>query len=264
LTGAAGARSQAPRKLLTVIESLGRGGAERLLVTTHAHLDRARFQPAVAALWPPYDLADELERLGVTVHRLDTRGPSDLLRACFRLRRVIRRERPDIVHTHLFAANVAGRLASPRRVRVISSLHNPDYSFEDNGSMRFGVRKALDRWSGNRRNRLFIAVSEAVKADYDLHTGFKPIRVLPNYLEVDALRARVAAVDRARERLRLGVREDQILILHVGRFHRQKAQDVLLKAFAEAHLEEAGLRLCLVGDGAELPAARALATELNL
>ena len=253
----------APRRLLTVIESLGRGGAERLLVTTHAALDRARFRPSVAALGPPYDLAPELEAMGVTVHRLDTAGPRDLARAVLRLRRVVRKERPELVHTHLFAANVAGRLASPGRARVITTLHNPDYGYEDNETLRFRVRKALDRWSG-RRNRLFIAVSEAVRADYQMHMGFEPIRVLPNYLDVTALRGRVDAVDRARERLRLGVQEDQLLALHVGRFHRQKGQDVLLDAFAAAHVEDPRLRLCLVGEGAELPAARARAEELGL
>ncbi len=253
-----------PRKLLTVIESLGRGGAERLIVTTHAVLDRARFQPVVAALWPPYDLARELEALEVPVHRLDTSGPGDLIRAIVRLRRVVERERPDVVHTHLFAANVAGRCAARRDSRVVTSLHNPDYTFEDNGTLRFRVRKALDRWTGNRCNRLFIAVSEAVKADYELHLGFRPIRMLPNYLDIAALRRRCDAVDRSRERLRMGVRDDEVLVLHVGRFHRQKAQDLLLRAFAEARTEEPLLRLCLAGDGAELPEARALAGHLDL
>jgi glycosyltransferase involved in cell wall biosynthesis len=262
--GKSAAASRPKRKLLTVIESLGRGGAERLIVTTHALLDRARYEPVVAALCPPYHLAQDLEAMGVRVHRLDTEGPRDMLSAIWRLRRVMRKERPDVVHTHLFGANLAGRLASPRRARVITSLHNPDYSYEDNGTRQFRVRKALDRWSGNRYNRLFIAVSEAVKADYELHTRFSPIRVLPNYLDLGAFRARLAQADRARQRLRLGVREDELLVLHVGRFHRQKAQDLLLEAFAEARIEDPRLRLCLVGEGPELPEARALAQQLNL
>ena len=198
------------------------------------------------------------------MHRLDTSGPGDLIRAIVRLRRVVERERPDVVHTHLFAANVAGRCAARRDSRVVTSLHNPDYTFEDNGTLRFRVRKALDRWTGNRCNRLFIAVSEAVKADYELHLGFRPIRVLPNYLDIAALRRRCDAVDRSRERLRMGVRDDEVVVLHVGRFHRQKAQDLLLRAFAEARTEEPLLRLCLAGDGAELPEARALAGHLDL
>jgi len=259
-----GARDTGRRGVLTVIESLGRGGAERLVVTTHRELDRERYRPAVAALWPPYDLAGELEALDVPVYRLDASGPRDVLRAVLRLRGVVRGERPDIVHTHLFAANLVGRLATRRSARIVTSLHNPDYTYEDTGTFRFRLRKALDRWSGNRYNRLFIAVSEAVKADYDLHTEFRPIRVLHNYLNVGAFRACAGQVDRARERLRLGIREEELLVLHVGRFHRQKAQEVLLQGFAEAHREEPSLRLCLVGDGAELPAARALAAELNL
>src|SRR5690606_15756625 len=47
-------------------------------------------------------------------------------------------------------------------------------------------------------------------------------------------------------------------------FHRQKAQDVLLRAFAEARMEEPRLRLVLAGDGADLPRSRTLAEELAL
>ena len=251
------------RRVLTVVDSLRRGGAERLLVTTHAFLDRARFEPAVAALYPPYDLAGELRDLGVRVWTLDTSGPRDLLRAFSRTRRVVREFSPDLIHTHLFTSNVAGRLAAGR-LPVLTPLHNPDYGFEDTGTLLFRFRKLLDRSTGRRINRAFVAVSEAVRKDYELHMGFSPIEVIPNYLDVADFAARVAEVDRERERRVLGLAEEDLLVLHVGRFHRQKAQDVLLLAFKEAHREEPRLRLMLAGDGGELPKARVLAGELDL
>jgi glycosyltransferase involved in cell wall biosynthesis len=251
------------RRILTVVDTLGRGGAERLIVTTHELLDRARFEPAVAVLREPYHLAAELRALGVQVWTLDTSGPRDLGRAVLRVRRAVRRFRPALVHTHLFAANVAGRVAAGA-LPVVTTLHNPDYSYEDNGTALFRVRKWLDRTTARRHNRAFVAVSEAVREDYVRHMGFGPIYVVPNYVETADLIRRVEAVDRHRERTMLGVADDDVVVLHVGRFHRQKAHDVLLHAFAEALREEPRLRLVLAGEGAELGPMRALANELDL
>jgi glycosyltransferase involved in cell wall biosynthesis len=246
-----------------VVDSLRRGGAERLIVTTHAFLDRTRFELAVAALFPPYDLAGELRGLGVKVWPLDTRGTRDLARAVLRTRQAVRAFRPDIVHTHLFAANIAGRLAAAGRP-VITTLHNPDYGAEDNGSLRFRVRKLLDSRTGHRYNRAFVAVSDAVREDYVEQTGFAPIHVVPNYVDVGEITRRVAAVDRRHERVMLGIAPDEVVVLHVGRFHRQKAQDVLLHAFDEARREEPRLRLVLAGEGGEMSRMRVLAEDLDL
>ena len=251
------------RRVLTVVDSLRRGGAECLIVTTHAFLDRARYEPAVAALHPPYDLAGELRGMGVKVMTLDVSPPRDIVRAVFAVRRAVRAFRPDFLHTHLFSSNVAGRLAAGGRP-VLTTLHNPDYSYENNGSLRFRVRKLLDGRTGRRVNRAFVAVSDAVRDDYVAQIRFAPIHVIPNYLDVADFARRVAAVDRVRERRLLGLTEDDIVALHVGRFHRQKGQDILLEAFREARIEEPRLRLVLVGDGADLPRARAQAEKLNL
>jgi glycosyltransferase involved in cell wall biosynthesis len=250
------------KRILTVVESLRRGGAERLIVTTHAFLDRSRYELGVAALFPPYDLAGELRGLGVKVWTLDTGGTRDLVLALLRMRRAVRAFRADIVHTHLFAANIAGRLAAGGRP-VITTLHNPDYGAEDNGSLRFKIRKLIDRKTGHRYNRAFVAVSESVREDYLLQMDFGPIHVVPNYADIGDITRRVEGLDRIQERVMLGLAPDDVAVLHVGRFHRQKAQDVLLEAFREASQEEPRLRLLFAGDGPELSKARVAAGDLE-
>jgi glycosyltransferase involved in cell wall biosynthesis len=256
------ARTKSKKRILTVVDSLRRGGAERLIVTSHAFLDRTRYELAVAALFPPYDLAGELRGLGVKVWTLDTKGTRDLVLALARTYRAVRAFRPHIVHTHLFAANIAGRLAAGGRP-VITTLHNPDYGAEDNGSLRFRLRKLIDQRTGNRYNRAFIAVSDSVRDDYLQQMGFGPIHVVPNYVDVGDIARRVEGLDRVHERVMLGLADDDIAVLHVGRFHRQKAQDILLEAFREARQEEPRLRLLLAGDGPELSKARVLAGDLE-
>jgi len=59
-----------PLTVLHLIESLGRGGAERRLVNDLRYLDRRHFNNLVCTLRPPHDLADEVRALGVPVQCL--------------------------------------------------------------------------------------------------------------------------------------------------------------------------------------------------
>src|SRR5262249_23247732 len=111
------AGAPAARRLLirvaTVIEALGRGGAERLLVDTARHLDRGRFLLRVYTLYPVRrDYADALSALEVPEECLVLAGPRQIPAGVRRLRACLRRDGADVLHTHLFAANVVGRLAA--------------------------------------------------------------------------------------------------------------------------------------------------------
>ncbi len=250
--------------VITVVESLGRGGAERMVVTTMGRIQRHRFEPRVATLFGPSDLADELRAMKVPVHELGMRGPVDIPRAALKLRNLIRHTRAQVVHTHLYFANIVGRLATRGgEASLVTTLHNPDYTHDAGHGPRFRVRKALDRMTLRRPGHL-LAVSEEVRRDYQKHFELPDIEVLYNFIDLSRFRERLAQVDRATARRALGVGDDEVVVLHVGRFHRQKAQDHLLSAFGLAAVESPGLRLFLAGDGAELPRARALASDMDV
>jgi glycosyltransferase involved in cell wall biosynthesis len=115
---------------------------------------------------------------------------------------------------------------------VVTTLHNPDYGFEDPGTLLFRAKKEVDRITGNSRNAAFVAVSEAVRADYSRQLGFSPIHVLHNFVILQELDDALGRVDRPAARRELGVGEEELLILHVGRHHRQKGLDLLFEALA--------------------------------
>ncbi len=253
-----------PLRVLFLIESLGRGGAERLLLTTVEKLDRARFNPEVACLRGPHDLVPELDALSTPFHDLRFAGPASMVTTSLRLRALLGRRSIDVLHTHLFFANVVGRLAARRPVRLVSTLHNPDYTYEDNGTLRFKARKLLDRLSRAWTGGMLLAVSDAVRDDFREHFGWSDIQVIYNYMDVEGFRGRLDAIDRTVARTELGVAPTDVVVLHVGRFHRQKGHDVLLRAFADASSVRPELRLVLAGQGALEAEMRELARSLDI
>src|SRR5436190_23621944 len=89
-----------PIRILWLTKGLGRGGAERLLVSLAQRLDRSSFELEVAYVLPWKDaLVPELQRLGVPVHCLGGSRAFDT-RWVTRLRRLVGRGRFDLVHTH--------------------------------------------------------------------------------------------------------------------------------------------------------------------
>jgi glycosyltransferase involved in cell wall biosynthesis len=176
-----------------------------------------------------------------------------------RLCSALREFRPEIVHTHLFFANILGRLAARvSRCRiVVSTLHNPDYTHDSARGLRSVARKAIDRLTG-RLNSALVAVSLAVAEDYRRHMGWRAIEVIPNGLDLD--RFCPASADPSLLSLwsPVGLR-----LISVGRLHRQKGHDVLLDALALCQKAGHSHSLVVVGDGPLRQVLEARAKDLG-
>ena len=154
-----------------VIESLGPGGAERLLYTNLKHFDPERVRSTVITVYPHNThWVEPVKELGVPVVSLDCRSTRDIPKGVSRLRAWLRANRPDLVHSHLWAANMIGRIAGRlTKTPVISSIHNPDHEAEawadgaDVGLFKRRIVRELDRWTAHAGNKRMIAVSRYVK-----------------------------------------------------------------------------------------------------
>jgi glycosyltransferase involved in cell wall biosynthesis len=114
-------------KVLHLIPDLGLGGAQRVLCYLAVAMDRNRFRLQVVYWGHQGDLRKELEDLGVDVVRLQGVGRS-LIRLALALGRHVRQARPDIIHTHLFDADLAGTVvARVCGVQCYSSIHSATF-----------------------------------------------------------------------------------------------------------------------------------------
>lgn len=254
-----------PLRVMHVIETLRPGGAEQLVLTTVRHLDRARFEPSVAALSPPLDLREDMERLGVLVDVLGVRRRLDVCPAALRLAAALRARRVDILHTHMFYAHAVGRAAAAlaRVPVVVSSLHHPDYSDQDTGRWTFKLRKGIDRLTARAINHGFVAVSRAVAEDYRHHFRLRQIDVIHNYVDPAAFTpASAEQRDKMRAAFLLG--QGDFVIVHVARLQREKGQRYLVEAMPAVCREVPSARLVLVGEGPDEELLRGMADRLGL
>ena len=239
-------------RVLYLITDLDVGGAERVLLETVRRLDRRRFRPVVSSLAPPGPMAREFDRLGVPVRGLAMRGLGDLARAAGLLR-LLRRERPDVLHTHLFHANVLGRLAA--RVSgvpvVVSTVHVAE-------PRRWHL--LLEGLTSGLVDE-FVTVSEAVRRYMVQRAHLPTERVLVIRNGVDPSRFRRP---RGRFRRAQGIGPQEFLITTVGRLEAQKGLTHLLRAARTLAARRPEVRFLVVGEGPQRDRLGRLARQLGL
>jgi glycosyltransferase involved in cell wall biosynthesis len=241
---------------------MGNGGAEALLVTFAAGLDRRRFDLHLISLrqTPEQRLIRQVRALGVPVTQLHQRNAYDLP-ALLAVVSYIRRHHIDIIHTHLLAADVMGRMAGWLTGHpVVSTIHNNRTDLDEEPRRR----QWLERWTARLMGRRLVVVSELLREEITAWFGLPPERVLTIANGVDTERFRRGPdFDRAAVRREL-TGGDYPLITNVARLTPQKAQHHLLDAAKLVLAACPDVRFVLLGEGPLRPELEAQAAALGL
>jgi glycosyltransferase involved in cell wall biosynthesis len=231
--------------VLTLTDSLGPGGAERVAVELAVRADPTRFQRSLCVTRseaPNRTAQDSIGRLqaeGVNVLRMNRRSRANL-RAWRPLIGYLRSRRVDILHAHKFGSNawaaVLGRLLG---VPVIVA-HEHTWSFEGQP-----FRKLVDRTIVARGSDVVIAVSEADRRRMIELVGMPANRVvlIPNGIPTPP------AEDGAAVRAELGFGQDVPILALTANLRDQKAIDVMLQAMARLRTTQPQAQLLIVGSG---------------
>jgi glycosyltransferase involved in cell wall biosynthesis len=243
-------------RVLEVLASLRRAGAERVAVSIACGLDRSAFEVEMISLKPPFPGGFEpvLEDHGVPVKHLEKRSGLDP-RMWPRLAGTLRRFRPDIVHTHSYVMRyVLPAWWLARRGSIVHTVHNlAEREVEPLG-------RAIHRVAF-RAGALPVAISGEVARSFERMYGFAPTATIPNGADT-----RHGFRPEAREAWRRdrGFGPDDFLLASVARFEPQKNPLGLIEAFARALPGEPGAHLVMAGEGSMLEASRRLAARLGV
>ena len=228
-------------RICQMITELRPAGAERCLYELATRLDKDRFDVRVLALRGGA-VADWLAEAGIRVDVLGVRGKWDVLKLG-RLAELLRDEPTDILHTHLFHADLAGR-AGAALAAVPSIVHTVHCTEERFRPWHF----AFARFFSGSCQRI-ICISQSVLASHSRRSGLPAqcYMVIPNGIDISAYARNAEARVRLRREWSLG--EGELLAAFVGRLVPEKGIETLLGVMS--HLASRGqpLNLVIAGDG---------------
>jgi glycosyltransferase involved in cell wall biosynthesis len=264
-----------PIRVLRVIARLNMGGPALHVAYLSAGLRSRGYETTLVA----GDLAEGeesmayvAERLGVTVTALPGLhreiAPLRDLAATIRVARMLRRERPHILHTHTAKAGAIGRIAAllmPRRRRpiVVHTFHGHVLRGYF-GWLRSGLFRRMERLLAYAADAL-VAVSPEVRDDL-VALGVAPtdkFAVIRLGIELDE-RVRGNGASRAATRRTLGIADAHFLVGWIGRMTAVKRTDDVLRAFKLLCDRGVDAYLCMVGDGPDFGHVLDLAGQLGI
>ncbi|MEO8820416.1 MAG: glycosyltransferase, partial [Ginsengibacter sp.] len=108
------------RKILVVIDNLKRGGAEVLLTGILPDLNE-KFEVILVTLSDECDFTEE-EIECKNKYSLGFKNKFYLLSCVWKLKKIIKKQKPLIIHSHLFYSSLVSRLSCPRDIPLIYSL----------------------------------------------------------------------------------------------------------------------------------------------
>jgi glycosyltransferase involved in cell wall biosynthesis len=212
-------------KVLHVITGLDAGGAELQLAMILRH---TRHESDVVTLYNPGPVADMIREQGTSVRDIGMQRNTELA-ALLRLRKIIKDGRYDVVHTHLYRAQIyarpAARLAGTPV--VLTTEHSIGETHIERRKMTRGVRALY--LTSEKFSDATIAVSDIVK-DRLVRWGVRPnkVTVIPNGVDTDELGFNAGARERVREQF--GIGPDTYVLGALGRLDPNKRVDLTMEA----------------------------------
>lgn len=243
-------------KIVLIITGLGMGGAERQVsdladqFTEHGHKVLLISLTGEVANRPHSNLVDL-----VAINMSKT--PAGFIRAFWQVRKIVKIFQPDVVHSHMFHANLFARLLrlTVPMAKLICSAH----SSNEGGRLRMLAYRITDHLCDLSTN-----VSQEAVDIFVRRGAASKTRIIAMYNGIDTDRFHYSDQYRAKLRSELSIADSTLLVLAVGRLTKAKDYPNLLTAFSLLSKSFDNVQLVIIGTGEQQMAIVALAEQLGL
>ena len=238
------------KKILHVIGGMDRGGAESFIMNALRNIDRKKYKFGILTFMAPRDgekyfYEDELKEMGVEIIRVKDNRFHHPLKFIEDVQKVLIDGKYDAIHSHIDFMS-ALTLTAARKAGIkkrISHSHNTFNSKLNSKKMR-ALAVAL-------RRKLNSEVTDRLACGEDagkfLYGEKKEFTVIHN--GIDLRKFRYNANTRKMMRAKLGIDEDAVVFLNVGRFEAQKNQEQLINIFGDYVRKNKSAQLVIIGEG---------------
>lgn len=226
-------------KVMLIISNLEFGGAQRQLVELANNLSRDDFDVMVCSLSQYIPLGSGLDLPDEKVVIIQKKSKYDIS-VVFRLSKVLRENKVDVLHAFLFDAEIAARIASAMAgvAVMVGSERNSNYRIKRNQMVAYRLTKNL--------RDVCIANSRAGAEFNAQELGYpeKHYAVVRNGVDIN----RFQAGNGGQLRESLGISQDQFVIGMFASFKEQKNHGMLFHAVKELTSSDRNFRVVLLGE----------------
>ncbi len=252
-------------RIMFLIRSLERAGAERQLVELVKQIDYQQFEIAVATFYEQGVLSAEIKNIkGIKLIGLGKKGRWDVFGFLQRLNTEVRIFRPHILHGYLDVGNILawiiGRLNGAKVIFGVRAS-NMDFSRYDWTVRLVYQLVALSAWFSDK-----IIVNSNVGLEYHKKQGFPSHKMTIIHNGIDTQKFKPDSMLREKTRKMLGVQTNDILIGTIGRLDPMKDHQTFLRAAAIVSKIHASTKFVCIGRTSEpyFSQIQSLAHELDL
>ncbi len=223
-------------KILYLITGLGPGGTEYMLKNIVSKLDKEKYELLVCALMKLTDLVEIIRPFVKRIYILNVKGFSNGFQEFWKLRRIIKYEKPNILHCFLPHANLVGRFAAIGvDCKVISSIRGQ--------FMGRSYLNILDKLT-QRLVDLYIVNSLSLKEHANAY-GIRENKMLiiENGIDFEKFKS-VSTPDRIKRELSIS---NNIIVTMVAHLRKGKGYPTMLRALAILQKERNDIYFLSVG-----------------
>jgi glycosyltransferase involved in cell wall biosynthesis len=243
-------------KVIHIIQSLESGGAEVSLLGILKNINKKRFDISLVSFWKGDAIEDEFAKLeNINVIYLECSSRYDI-RIYFRLLKILRKENPDIIHTHLPIAGIYSRLC---KFNISSKYVTSQHSVKSNNN----IFHKFNKFTG-KINDFYIANSAFTRQfliDNDYCNSDK-IRIIN--LGIDFDKFKIIKKEKTNMLAEYRIPQNAFIIGHIGSFKHQKGHVYLIKAAEMLIKQNSKIYLILIGDGELLFEMQRLSEKLQI
>ncbi len=247
---------EVPNSVALVITDLVFAGAENQVVTLAISLKKRGWRICVVSLLPPEAHFDTLKYHDIDVFHLNMKRKVPDPRALWRFRAILKKWKPDIVHSHMVHANLLARVT--RLFVHIPVLVCTAHSVYEGGKFRDFLYRITDPLNDLLTNVSTIGVERYLKI-----RAAKPGRIefAPNGVNLETYQPDENLRKRIRSELNS---EDKFIWLSAGRLVPEKDFETLLHAWSELTKVRDDCILWIAGQGESLEELRSKANMLDI
>ena len=230
-----------------ILESFDFAGAEKSVFNIAKYLNKDKFIPIIISIELGGDLEKEFDVYGIEHHVVDTGGILSV-KGMKKLYDILKKLEIDIIHTNTTKSHIQSRLISIflKNKIVVSSYRNAPKWFLSSDK-RDLLRKIIDRSTARFLNDILIFVSKGT-LEYFSNNGYynSNTKVIYNSIDVDL----IGKVKVSRDELnkRFNIKENQIIIVSIGRLTEQKGYEFLFPAINQVSKKLKNVKLLIFGE----------------